>query len=157
MNMRTKRLLPLAALVTLLAAGPDKAGAVPLLPTKVKPREKVKEVIGAPDPGTLGAYRNRVGQTFYFQVTGAVAGTIWGTGIYTDDSALATTAIHAGVLRAGQTAFVKVTIVAGQATYIGSTQNNITSHPYQAWQGSYRVEPVDPRVRVKLGGQGEKK
>ncbi len=59
-------------------------------------------IVASGDPGNLTAYRDRVGQTFYFDVTGATAGTVWGNVIYTDDSALAAAAVHAGVLAPGQ-------------------------------------------------------
>jgi|GEM_PF-5645094 len=48
------------------------------------------------DPGSLGAYAQQVGKTFYFEVVGSTFGSIWGDGIYTSDSALAKAAVHAG-------------------------------------------------------------
>jgi len=138
----------------LLAAGMDRISAVPD-PVR-KPKNKAPEIRAEPDPGTLGNYRNQIGKSFYFQVTGSVAFTVWGTGIYTDDSHLGTAAVHAGVLRAGQKGVVKVTMLAGQANYAGTTRNGVTSHPYQAWNASYRVEAVDPRLRVKIAGRDGK-
>lgn len=90
-----------------------------------------------PDPGNLTSYRNRVGQTFSFQVTGAGQGSVWGTGVYTDDSSLARAAVHAGVLQVGQSGVVQVTILPGQQTYQGSTQNGVQSSAYGSWSGSY--------------------
>jgi hypothetical protein len=95
-----------------------------------------------PDPGNLTAYRDRVGKRFYFDVTGSVAGTIWGSGIYTDDSSLATAAVHSGVLQPGQRGVVRVTILPGLESYDGSTRHGVTSYPYAEWQGSYIVEPL---------------
>lgn len=93
-----------------------------------------------PDPGNLTGYRDRVGQTFLFQVTGTTSGTVWGTDIYTDDSALAVAAVHAGILRPGQSGAVRVTIVPGQGSYTGTSRNGVTTSNYGAWHGSYRVE-----------------
>src|SRR5207248_5148333 len=42
-----------------------------------------------PDPGSLSLYHDKIGKSFHFRVTGAVAGTIWGTDVYTVDSPLA--------------------------------------------------------------------
>jgi hypothetical protein len=142
--MKTKRLLPMAALAFLLAAGNDRAGAAtdPLR----NPKKKAPEIKVEPNPGTLQGYRNQIGKSFYFEVAGAVGGTIWGTGIYTDDSLLATACVHAGVLRNGQTGVVKVTMLPGQNAYQGSAQNGVQSQPYQQWTASYRIEPVDPRL-----------
>src|SRR5262249_41216328 len=94
------------------------------------------------DEYSLFGYRSRVGETFYFTVTGRTAATIWGTDVYTDDSPLAVAAVHAGVLRPGQRGTVKVTILPGQTAYAGSLRNGIRSTRYRAWGGSYRVEPA---------------
>ena len=92
-----------------------------------------------PDPGNLTNFQNDVGKTYYFRVTGAVNGTVWGTGVYTSDSPLATAVVHAGVLKVGQTGVVKVTIVPAQDAYQGSTQNGVTTSEYGPWPGAYRV------------------
>jgi len=89
------------------------------------------------DPGNLTRYRDRVGETLTFMVTGSTSGSVWGSGVYTDDSALAVAAVHAGVLQPGQSAPVEVTIMAGQQSYNGSAQNGVQSSNYGTWQGSY--------------------
>jgi len=94
------------------------------------------------DPGNLVDFRGQEGQTFYFRVTGSTQGSLWGTDIYTDDSSLATVAVHAGVLLEGQVGVVKVTILAGQSSYHGTTRNGVTSVDYTDWYGSYKVEAV---------------
>ena len=62
---------------------------------------------------------------------------MWGTDIYTDDSALACAAVHAGVVLAGETKVVTVRIVAGQSSYQGLVRNGVTSSSYGTWPGSY--------------------
>jgi hypothetical protein len=107
-------------------------------------KEKEEVVNALPDPGTLGTYQQpqHIGKTYVFRVTGAVgAGTIWGTGTYTLDSPLATAAVHAGVLKPGQTGNVKVTIVGPMAGFVGSTQNGVTSSPYANYPGAYQIHP----------------
>ncbi len=64
------------------------------------------EIAATPDPGTLTSYRDQVGETFTFEVTGDAAASVWGTDIYTDDSNLAAAAVHAGVLEDGETGLV---------------------------------------------------
>jgi hypothetical protein len=93
----------------------------------------------APDPGNLNALRDLVGKSFRFQVTGAVKGQIFGTGIYTSESPLATAAVHAGILKAGQTGVVRVTIVAPPAGFGASAQNGVTSTAYGPFRGAYQV------------------
>lgn len=92
---------------------------------------------GNPDPGNLTSYRNQTGATLSFTVTGATNGSVWGTGVYTDDSSLATAAVHAGVLRPGETGTVQVTILPGQQSYPGTASNGVTSSNYGSWSGSY--------------------
>jgi len=97
-----------------------------------------------PAPANLVAYRGWNSAVFHFLVTGSTEGSIWGTGIYTDDSRLAKAAVHAGVLTAGESGAVRVTILPGQASYSGSAANGVVSEPYGAYSGSYAVaEPYD--------------
>jgi hypothetical protein len=103
---------------------------------------------GMADPGTLTGYRGRVGKTFLFEVTGTTDRSIAGTDIYTDDSALSTAAVHAGALRAEQTAVVRVTILPGQDNYISSTRHGVTSGQSTAFPGSFTVE--------RVGGKGKR-
>lgn len=110
-------------------------------------REQVSKLLGSlvealPDPGTLTNFRGQNGQTYCFEVTGRSGGTIWGSGLYTDDSDIGTVAVHAGLLREGQKGIVRVTLLPGRAQYQGSSQNGITSSPYQSWEGSYTIEAV---------------
>ncbi len=108
-----------------------------------------------PDPGNLTAFRDRIGQTHTFRVTGQSNGSIWGNGIYTDDSTLGTVAVHAGLLRDGQRGVVKVTILPGQDHYDGSSANGITSSSYEIWQGSYIIAPVSAATGAHGGAMPE--
>lgn len=91
------------------------------------------------DPGTLHAYRGKVGKTLKFEVTGSSKGTIYGTDIYTDDSDLSTAAVHAGILKEGEKGIVLVTILEGKSRYKSSLQHGVTSKQWDGWVGSYRV------------------
>jgi hypothetical protein len=102
-----------------------------------------------PDPGTLAGFAGQVGRTYVFRVTGAGAGAagqpgqlqiggVWGTGVYTTDSALALAAVHAGILRAGQTGPVRVTLMGNVPAFMGSFQNGINSGNYPGYAG-YKV------------------
>src|SRR5262249_25478939 len=72
-----------------------------------------------PGPANLAAIGGQVGQKFAFRVTGAAAGgNLWGTDIYTTDSSLAMAAVHAGVLKVGQTGIVRVQIIGQHANFI---------------------------------------
>jgi hypothetical protein len=93
----------------------------------------------SPDsPTNLTAYRGQNDQTYRFLVTGnESAGTVWGTDIYTDDSNLATAAVHAGALAHEQTGVVIVRILPGQDNYVGSVRNGVTSAAWVSFSGSF--------------------
>jgi hypothetical protein len=93
--------------------------------------------------GDLRSLEGKVGQSFFFQVTGDAHGALWGTDVYTSDSSLETACVHAGVLRPGESGVVKVTMVPPVAVYRGSTRNGVSSHDWTSgWSGAYRVESV---------------
>lgn len=123
-----------------------KAGA---LDEAVAVRDLVRSLDGLPvlyrgDPGNLRRYRGERGP-LYFEVTGTNTGSLWGTDEYTDDSTLALAAVHAGVLKVGQKAMVKVTLVPGREEYSGSTRHGVTSNSYfEVFGGGYRVEAGPP-------------
>jgi len=98
------------------------------------------DIVALPDPGSLMNLQEKIGKSFVFKVTGNVNGGIWGVGVYTPDSPLATVAVHAGILKNGQTGLVKVTIVPGQNIYVGGQQNGVNSQPWNGgFTGAYQV------------------
>ena len=71
-------------------------------------------------------------------------GNVWGTDIYTDDSSICESAVHAGVIgRDGGT--VHYERLGGQSSFRGSVRNGVRSLDYAAWPGSFRfVDPEEP-------------
>jgi hypothetical protein len=106
-----------------------------------------KEVL--PDPGTLSNYAQFIGQTYLFKVTGAAGGSVWGTDVYTSDSSLAAVAVHAGVLKMGETGVVLVKIVSPPGSFAGSTRHGITTSDYGPYSGAYEVKVPKKKFRVK--------
>ena len=106
------------------------------------------------DPGVLRNTRE-TSRVLFFRVTGANSGSVYGTEIYTYDSALATAAVHAGVLEMGQTGVVKVTTLPSHPSYVGSTRHGITSSNWSSYPG-YRVEALgDEDQDLNAGDLGE--
>lgn len=101
---------------------------------------KISHLKPLPDPGILNEYANRIGETFYFDITGQVGHSIWGSEVYTADSHLATAAVHAGILKVGQRGIVKVTIIKSPEPHRGSTANGATSSNWGSYTASYTVE-----------------
>ncbi|MFY0526986.1 LCCL domain-containing protein [Archangium gephyra] len=62
--------------------------------------------------------------------------TIWGTNIYTHDSALCQAAVHAGVITTSG-GVIHAVLAPGQSSYVSSTQNGITSSSYGPYGRSF--------------------
>lgn len=93
------------------------------------------------DPGTLASLQASPGTVLYFRVTGqTTGGSVWGTDLYTVDSVLAIAAVHAGILKAGETGIVKVTFEPGMPQYSGSSRNGVTTSAWEQYHLSFRVE-----------------
>lgn len=92
------------------------------------------------DPGVL---RNACdqGRILFFRVTGTNSGSLYGTDIYTSDSSLATAAVHAGILKIGQTGVVKVTTFPNHTGFVSSTRNGIASSNWSS-HPAFRVEAL---------------
>jgi hypothetical protein len=86
-----------------------------------------------PDPGPLSQYSNLKGKRLKFRVTGDRSGVVWGSGPYTLDSRLATAAVHAGVVKPGETAVVTVEIIASPDSYKGTTAHDVTTLEFAQW------------------------
>jgi hypothetical protein len=82
------------------------------------------------------------GTTYYFRVTGATEGSLWGTDVYTGDSSLAVAAVHAGAVKPGETAVVRLTVLHPLNHYQGSVRNGVSSHDYGRYGTAYRVDRV---------------
>src|SRR5438105_3592651 len=94
-------------------------------------------------PDELRSLEGQVGQSFFFEATGAENGALWGTDIYTSDSSLGCACVHAGLLQPGESGVVKVTMVQPIPIYNGTTRNGVSSHDWTSgWSGAYRVELV---------------
>ena len=62
---------------------------------------------------------------------------IWGTDVYTDDSSICLAAVHAGLI-SFDGGPVTIELLAGQASYLGSERNGVTSLGYSTWERSFR-------------------
>ena len=122
----------------------DEYGQAQKTDEAVAVRNKIRELRIAhlkprPNPGNVANLAQRIGQTYYFDVTGAKQGSVWGTDTYTADSTLAVAAVHAGVLKVGQRGMVRVTIVKSPEKHQGSERNGITTSDYGPYSGSYKI------------------
>lgn len=106
-----------------------------------------------PDPGNMMGYRGQVGTVLVFELVGSTGGAVWGSGVYTDDSSVATAAVHAGVLAPGESGLVTIEVLGGQPTYPGTASNGVTSSNYGSWDGSFQFLDIEGNP-VVVGGSG---
>jgi hypothetical protein len=83
-----------------------------------------------------------IGANYYFRVRGDTEGQVWGTDIYTGDSLLSVAAVHAGLVKSGDTAVVKVTVVAPLQKYPGSIRNNVKTHDFGRYGSAYKLSAI---------------
>ncbi len=85
------------------------------------------------------AFRAQAGQVLSFVCPAGDGGKarLYGTDIYTDDSAICAAAIHAGVLKPGRGGIVKILIGNGAKSFKGSERNGLRSLDYGSWGHSY--------------------
>lgn len=66
-----------------------------------------------------------------------IEATVWGDGVYTDDSSVCTAAVHAGLITIEDGGRVVIEISEGLDAYETSTANGITTYAYASWPGSF--------------------
>jgi len=98
------------------------------------------DVEARPDPGNLTSFESQQGKVLAFTVTGmAAGGSVWGTDVYTTDSRLAIAAVHAGVVKVGESGVVRLKIVASPPSFAGSSRHGITTSPYGIYRAAYQI------------------
>lgn len=98
--------------------------------------------LAADAPATMIDLCDPVGATFYFRVRGAAEGSLWGTDTYTGDSSLAAAAVHVGLVKAGEMAILKVTVVVPLAQYQGSVRHGVASHDFGRYGSAFRLSAI---------------
>lgn len=132
LSLRDAGSVPAPSPPSIVVLSPTPPGTAPP-PLPAPPTGPIAEA-----PANMTGHRAMVGQTLRFRLTGSTAGGVWGSGnVYTDDSCIATAAVHHGIVRAGEQAVVVVTVLPGRDSYRGSTQNGVTTRDYGRWPGSF--------------------
>ena len=72
---------------------------------------------------------------------------IWGTDIYTNDSNLCLSAVHAGMIEMNKGGIISYRIKGPQLSFNGSSANNITSQSYGEWEQSFSfIEIIEDEI-----------
>ena len=62
---------------------------------------------------------------------------VWGTDAYTDDSAICSAAVHAGVITRARGGIVTIVMGKEGSRFAGSERNGIKSRDWEGWDGTY--------------------
>jgi len=93
-------------------------------------------------PTNMHGLCETVGTTYYFRVTGVTEGQLWGTDIYSGDSTIGAAAVHAGLLKPGETDFLRVIVVTPPEKFPGTVRNGVTSTEYGRYQYAWRLSAI---------------
>ena len=93
-------------------------------------------------PANMVDLCDQIGATYYFRVKGEPQGPLWGTDVYTGDSALGVAAVHVGLVKIEEVAVIKAIVVAPLSQYQGSARHGVTSHDFGRFGTAYRLAAV---------------
>jgi hypothetical protein len=93
-------------------------------------------------PTNMHGLCETVGTTYYFRVTGVTEGQLWGTDIYSGDSTIGAAAVHAGLLKPGETDFLRIIVVTPPEKFPGTVRNGVTSTEYGRYQYAWRLSAI---------------
>lgn len=89
------------------------------------------------------AHRGENGQRFLYTCppnpSRTNLGTVWGSEVYSDDSAVCVAAVHAGALTLAAGGRVVIEIRAGETSYRGTTWNGVATRDWGDWHGSFVI------------------
>ncbi len=75
---------------------------------------------------------------------GCASGSLWGTDVYTSDSAVCLAAVHSGLTTPEQGGRVTLSRTGRQQVFLGTTRNGVTSSNYGPWDSTFRVSRGTP-------------
>ena len=102
----------------------------------------LQSAVAADAPANMHGLCETVGATYYFRVTGVTEGQLWGTDIYSGDSTIGAAAVHAGLLKPGETDFLKITVVTPPEKFPGIVRNGVTSTDYGRYQYAWKLSAI---------------
>jgi hypothetical protein len=98
--------------------------------------------IASDAPNNMHGLCDTVGAVYYFRITGAAEGQVWGTDTYTRDSSLGAAAVHAGLVKPEAKAVVRVTVVAPLTSYRGTARNGVTTSDYADFPHAWTLSAI---------------
>ncbi|MFM2423456.1 MAG: hypothetical protein RL291_1986 [Pseudomonadota bacterium] len=86
--------------------------------------------VASDPPSNMHSICEETGAVYYFRITGLAEGQVWGSGPYTRDSVMGAAAVHAGLLKPGETAVLRLTVMPPLKSYKGTVKNGVTTSDY---------------------------
>jgi RHS repeat-associated protein len=74
---------------------------------------------------------------------GGTPKSIWGSSYYLSDSKICSAAVHFGLITFADGGQFNLLVTPDQGSYVGTTQNGITSRSYGAYNGSYQLSALE--------------
>ncbi|MFT4562482.1 MAG: hypothetical protein ACI9BW_002228 [Gammaproteobacteria bacterium] len=71
---------------------------------------------------------------------GNMGAPVWGTDVYTTDSAVCVAAVHRGLISSAAGGAVRLQVLGGQNSYHPSQRNNVSTQGYGPWQSSFSFQ-----------------
>lgn len=135
--------LPVPMPVPVPAQVPIAIAPVPAAPpVYVQPAPPAGGGLAALCPDNFVSYRGTTGiLTCGCPAENTGLGFVYGMDVYTEDSGVCQSAVHAGVL-SGNGGNVSIQPLPGQSAYAGTTRNGITSYNWSSMPGSFAFLPV---------------
>lgn len=101
-----------------------------------------KGFVASDTPASMNGLCDVIGTTYYFRITGVTEGQLWGTDIYTRDSTLGAAAVHAGLLKPGETDVLRLKVVTPPASFPGTLRHGVTSSEYGAFPEAWTLSAI---------------
>jgi hypothetical protein len=101
-----------------------------------------QSLVASDAPTSMHGLCETVGATYYFRVTGVTEGQLWGTDIYSGDSTIGAAAVHAGLLKPGETGLLRVTVVTPPEKFPGTVRNGVTSTEHGRYQYAWKLSAI---------------
>ncbi len=101
-----------------------------------------RDMVASDAPASMHGLCDVPDVTYYFRVTGQLEGQVWGTDVYTRDSNLGAAAVHAGLLKPGETAVLRVTVVPTPNRFEGSARHGVTSSDYGEFPHCWKLSAI---------------
>ncbi len=98
--------------------------------------------VASEPPMSMGNLCDTVGAVYYFRITGKLEGQVWGTDTYTRDSEIGAAAVHAGLLKPGETDVLRLTVVPPLDAYVGTVRNGVTTSDYAIYPYAWRLSVI---------------